>query len=138
MFERCLYFNANHLSRVVNKLMNDAYASIGLSAAHAYLLRLVLDNPGLLQKEIGSMLHLEKSTITRFINKMVDEGYLLRKPSIIDEIKYQHIYPTTKALKIKTELDDIGEAVYKQMAEAINPSEFVNIVDKIRKVTHKL
>ena len=138
MFERCLYFNANHLSRVVNKLMNDAYASIGLSAAHAYLLRLVLDNPGLLQKEIGSMLHLEKSTITRFINKMVDEGYLLRKPSIIDEIKYQHIYPTAQALNIKEELTAIGESVYKHMADAINPDEFVKIVDKIRTVTHKL
>ena len=138
MFERCLYFNANHLSRVVNKLMNDAYASVGLSAAHAYLLRLVLDNPGLLQKEIGSMLHLEKSTITRFLNKMVDEGYLLRKPSIIDEIKYQHIYPTAQALNIKEELTAIGESVYKHMADAINPDEFVKIVDKIRTVTHKL
>jgi len=138
MFERCLYFNANHLSRVVNKLMNDAYASIGLSAAHAYLLRLVLDNPGLLQKEIGSMLHLEKSTITRFINKMVDEGYLIRKPSIIDEIKYQHIYATAQALKIKNELDAIGKSVYKQMTDAISSDEFVNIVDKIRTVTQKL
>ncbi len=138
MFERCLYFNANHLSRVVNKTMNDAYACMDLSAAHAYLLRLVLKNPGLLQKEIGSILHLEKSTITRFINKMVDEGYLKRKPSIINEVKYQHIYPTNKARQIESELETIGDSVYKKMTDAIKAEDFVNIVDKIRKVTQKL
>lgn len=138
MFDRCLYFNANHLSRVVNKMMNEAYAPLGLSAAHAYLLRLVLENPGLLQKEIGSMLHLEKSTITRFIDKMVDAGYLTRKPSIIDEIKYQHIHPTGKAEKIRDELESIGDSMYKSMTHSIKAKEFSDIVSSMRNITTKL
>jgi len=138
MFDRCLYFNANHLSRVVNKMMNDAYAPLGLSAAHSYLLRLVLEHPGLLQKEIGSMLHLEKSTITRFIDKMVEEGYLKRKPSIIDEIKYQHIHPTGKANKIHAELKSIGEAMYKTMTKSVKADEFLEFVSTMRSIIQKL
>ena len=138
MFDRCLYFNANHLSRVVNKMMTDAYAPMGLSAAHAYLLRLVIENPGMLQKEIGAMLHLEKSTITRFIDKMVDEGYLERKPSIINDIKYQHIHPTGKARKIGDELESIGDSMFKTMTDSLQIDVFTEFVSSMRNITHKL
>ncbi len=138
MFDRCLYFNANHLSRVVNKMMNDAYAPLGLSAAHSYLLRLVLKQPGLLQKEIGSILHLEKSTVTRFIDKMVEEGYLQRKPSVIDEVKYRHIFATGKAKHIESELESIGSSVYHQMTKTIKIDKFSEFVTDMIKITHKL
>jgi len=138
MFDRCLYFNANHLSRVVNKKMNEAYSKLGLSPAHAYLLRLVLKQPGLLQKEIGSILHLEKSTITRFIDKMFEEGYLQRKASIVDEVKYHHIYATNKAKQIAEELESIGASVYQDMINTIQADEFFDFVKTMRTITNKL
>ncbi len=55
MFEQCLYFNLNALTRRINRMWNDAFASMELSPAHAYLLRLVLDEPGLSPKQIGDV-----------------------------------------------------------------------------------
>ncbi|MCF6193385.1 MAG: MarR family transcriptional regulator, partial [Kangiellaceae bacterium] len=75
MFDRCLYFNTNHLARTVGKIWQEAFEEVGLAPAHAYLLRLVLEQPGIAQSKISAELHLEKSTITRFIDKMVDQGY---------------------------------------------------------------
>ena len=68
MVERCLYFNINTLTRVVNRIWDDAFAELGLSPSHAYLLRLVLSQPGLTPKQINLELKLEKSTVTRFID----------------------------------------------------------------------
>lgn len=138
MFDRCLYFNTNHLSRVVTKLSNDAYKHLDLSASHAYLLRLVLQQPGLLQKEIGELLYLEKSTITRFINKMVNQGYLLRKPLIIEETKYQYIYATNKLEIIASELENIGTEFYERMVKIISVDELSRLVNNIKDVTNKL
>ena len=97
MFERCLYFNSNHLARTVEKIWKQAYAELGLAPSHAYMLRLVLERPGLAQRDIASELNLEKSTITRFIDKMETEGYVQRASANNKELA---IFPTNKAKKI--------------------------------------
>ena len=60
MFERCLYFNLNALTRRVNKIWGQAFQALGLSPSHAYLLRVVLATPGMTQQEIAAELGLEK------------------------------------------------------------------------------
>ncbi len=138
MFERCLYFNTNHLSRVVSRIWAGAYSELGLSPAHAYLLRLVLEQPGLVQKEIAAELNLEKSTITRFIDKMVDEGYLLRKASTAGNHKEQCIFPTPKARKIETRLNDIGNELYAKMRQQVSADDLVALVALERLASTKL
>ncbi len=138
MFDRCLYFNTNHLSRVVSKIWKEAYAELDLAPAHAYLLRLVLEKPGLAQKEIAAELHLEKSTITRFIDKMVEEGYLQRKVSNDENQKEQSIFPTRKADNIKKALNDIGDSLYARMQQKIQQDDLSALVNLERIATEKL
>lgn len=128
MFERCLYFNTNHLSRVVNKIWKDAYSELGLAPAHAYLLRLVLEKPGLAQKEIAAELNLEKSTITRFIDKMDAEGYLQRKAPSTNNLKEQCIFPTSKAKKIERRLNEIGNELYADMQKKLSIDDLTSLV----------
>ncbi len=128
MFDRCLYFNTNHLSRVVSKIWKDAYAELKLAPAHAYLLRLILEKPGLAQKEIAVELHLEKSTITRFIDKMVEEGYLQRHVINGENQKEQSIFPTPKAEEIKKRLNDIGDNLYATMQQKIQQDDLSTLV----------
>lgn len=126
------------MSRMVTKVWSEAFAPLGLSPSHAYLIRLVLEKPGLLQKEIGQELHLEKSTITRFIDKMVKQGYLKRRAEIVDDIKYQHIYATQKAHDIAEELEKIGDALYEKSQQLINLDELKDFVAGMRELTQKL
>jgi len=138
MFDRCLYFNTNHLSRVLNKIWKDAYSELDLAPAHAYLLRLVLERPGLVQKEIATELNLEKSTITRFIDKMVGEGYLLRKSSIADNQKEQCIFPTPKAKKAQERLSEIGNELYARMQQQVNAEDLRTLVNLERLASKQL
>lgn len=138
MFERCLYFNSNVLLRKIEKIWIDAYAELGLAPAHAYLLRLVLEKPGLAQRDIVVELSLDKSTITRFVDKMVLEGYLYRAASPTGNLKEQCIFPTDKALQIKEQLNAIGARLYKKMQNIFSAEELKAMVGWMRSASQKL
>jgi len=138
MFDRCLYFNTNHLARVVGKIWQKSFDEVGLAPAHAYLLRLVIKQPGLAQKQIASILYLEKSTVTRFIDKMVNEGYLVRKSATSGNLKEQLIFPTTKSNNIGDRLEQIGDCLYKKMTETIEVSELEKLVKGITELANEL
>lgn len=46
-YSQCLYFSSNALARKMEKLAIECWKPVGLSPSHAYLLMLVLDNPGI-------------------------------------------------------------------------------------------
>ncbi len=66
--ESCLFYNVNALSRQLLKLAEAAFAPLKLSPAHASLLLVLYDNPGIHPKKLGELLQLTPSTITRFID----------------------------------------------------------------------
>ncbi len=138
MFDRCLYFNTNHLARTIGKIWQDAFSELGLAPAHAYLLRLVIEQPGMVQKDIATELHLEKSTITRFVDKMVEQDYLIRKMADSGNNREQQIHPTSKAIKLGVKLQEIGNSLYQKMTESIGEKELKKLVKTIRNTTDKL
>jgi DNA-binding MarR family transcriptional regulator len=79
MFERCLYFNVNSLARKLNARWEQAFAPFNLPPSHGYLLRVVLENPGLTQQKIAEELRLNKSTVTRFISALEKKNYYFAK-----------------------------------------------------------
>lgn len=134
MFERCLYFNLNALVRKVDKVWEGAFASLGLSPAHAYLLRLVLSQPSLTQKAIAEELHLEKSTVTRFITALAKKGYVRRTRAG----REQHIAPTTAARRLEAQLNERGDALYAKMTKTLGATEMLELVRCIRETSDKL
>lgn len=134
MFERCLYFNVNALTRKVNRIWDRAFEDLGLSPAHAYLLRLVLSQPGISQKDIAGELRLEKSTVTRFIDALEDKGYLKRNKVNREQI----IHPTRAAVKIEKELNRRGDALYQQMLHDVGKTALVGLVGQLRETSRKL
>ncbi|HFD81208.1 MAG TPA: MarR family transcriptional regulator, partial [Gammaproteobacteria bacterium] len=93
MFERCLYFNLNALARRVNRLWESEFRKTGLSAPHAYVMRLVLSEPGISQKQLAEELHLDPSTVTRFVNALA-ERQLVRRDSNHADRRSSAVFPT--------------------------------------------
>ena len=134
MFERCLYFNLNALTRQVNKIWEQTFSDLGLSPAHAYLLRVVLANPGISQQQIATELKLEKSTITRFVEVLENKGYLQRYKSG----REQFVHPTDTAKKIHDQLERQGEKLYQQMTSKLGNKSLIKLVAELRETTGKL
>lgn len=132
MFERCLYFNVNSLARTINRIWEEAFAEFGLAPSHAYLLRMVLEQPGQTAKQLSEGLKLEKSTITRFLHSLEEKKLVSRKSGNSGDAREVGIYPTRKALDIATRLDQTGNNLYQKMTEIIGKNKLIDLVGEIR------
>ncbi len=134
MFERCLYFNINALARAVNQRWENAYQTVGLSPAHAYLLRLVLSTPGITQKQLAAELRLAPSTITRFIDALAKRGLLQRQASGGDAREWA-IQPSDAARSLHGELERIGQELYQSLRNTLGEPRCGGLVNDLRQ-TH--
>lgn len=134
MFERCLYFNVNALARRVNTIWDEAFAEFDLSPAHAYLLRLLLEKPGLTHTQITTELKLEKSTVTRFVSVLEGKQLLKRERQGREVL----VYPTTKAKKLQQQLSVKGDELYQKMIDSMGKSELTTLVSELRNTGNSL
>jgi DNA-binding MarR family transcriptional regulator len=96
----CLFFNTNTLSRYLLKLAEKEFKQLHLSPAHASLLLVLYDTPGISSKQLSQQLHLTPSTITRFVDVLEKKGLVLRKT----KGKSAFISPSEKGLALKAEV----------------------------------
>jgi len=136
MFERCLFFNSNSLVRKLNRIWDEAYKQVGLSAPHAYMLRMVEAEPHLTQKEIAEQLQLEKSTITRFTNVLVDKGLMVKATQ--DDGRKNSLIATAKGKRLAIKLNKIGDNLFKKMQKELGNQEFSDFVKQVKRVSHHL
>lgn len=138
MFDRCLYFNINHLAWVVNRRWDEAFKEFGLSSSHAYLLRVVLAKPGLTQKEIGDILLLDKSTITRFINALEKKKLIKRSTLGGADAREQRVIPSPAAMKIHEALEQSGQSLYEEMRKTLGRADLQQLVALAKAASNKL
>jgi len=130
MFEKCIYFNSNAFVRGLNRIWDEAYKPSGLSAPHAYLLRLVCSEPGITQKEAGRQLQLEKSTITRFVSALEEKNLLIRQAG--ENGREVCLKASAAGKRLGKQLDDIGAELYKKLRKQLGVSQFENIVQLMK------
>jgi len=137
MFERCLYFNLNTLTREVNRLWEDAFRKVGLSPSHAYLMRAVFNTPGITQKNLASELKLSPSTVTRFIDILAARGLLERRHTG-EDARESAIYPGKESKKIKAGLDNIARGLSKQVRTLMNEADVEELIVRLREAKSAL
>ena len=96
----CIFFSVEKLSRVLGKIAEEAFVKTGLSPSHAILLYVVNIRGGIQQKEIGELLHLTPSTITRLVEKLKRKGYLDKQ----SEGKNAYLQTTSEGLAQQDEI----------------------------------
>ena len=137
MFEKCIYFNTNALARQINKIWDDAFKPLGLSPAHAYVLRIVLGAPGISMKQIAEELELAPSTVTRFVDSLINKSFLKRVTDDEDK-RGSRIFPTQQAKKIHIKLENIGQELYAHMNDIIGKKTFTELVTDMRETRQQL
>jgi len=112
ILNHCLYFTANSLSRVITRMAEKEFRKTGLSPSHAFLMMLVMDDPGIGQKSLCEQLNLAPSTVTRFVDALVHRGYLTRQ----SEGKTVNIYPTETGSELRGEIDAAWKRLHERYA----------------------
>jgi len=137
MFERCLYFNLNALTRKINRVWESEFRQTGLSAPHAYVMRLVLSEPGMSQKQLAEELHLDPSTVTRFVDALAERRLVRRDTSHTDR-RSATVFPTTEGKRLKKKLEKIGEGLFQTMQTGLGDKRFRELVNALREARSAL
>lgn len=134
ILDDCLYFSSNKLCRIINKIAEEEFRITGMSTAYAFLLSVVNEREGISQKEIGEVLHIAPSTITRFIDKMELNGYLERKV----EGKNSYIYPTEKGKERQGDINKAWSNLHTRYEELLGHEEYVKLTETINNACSKM
>lgn len=133
-FNRCLYFSTNALARKVEKLAVESWKKVDLAPSHAYLLMMVLENPGSQPGCIADEMRLTPSTITRLIEKLEEKKLVIRTT----EGKVTNVYATPKGKELLPRMKACMGEFTKAYTEILGAEESIRMVQNINKLTDKL
>ncbi|WP_088072097.1 MarR family winged helix-turn-helix transcriptional regulator [Gottfriedia luciferensis] len=114
-FSNCLYFTANHLARLMNKMAEEEFAPLGISPTYAFLLMAVNEQPNITQTELSNILHIAPSTTTRFVEKLEVKKLVERK----SEGKLTLVNLTEKGILIQDEIKKCWKNLYGRYVEIL-------------------
>ena len=127
--------------RMINRIAEEAFEKIDICPTHAFLMMLLKEEKnGLSVNQISSSLAIAPSTVTRFVDKLVSKGYVVRekmgKNSFtkitekgLNEI--DEIYEAWRGITEKIE-ELVGDKTYLERTKK-SFKEFVEILGKDKK-----
>ena len=131
---KCLYFTANSLARKIDKLAQESWSKVDLSPSHAYLLMMVLEEPGIQPGFLADHLQLQPSTVTRLVEKLEEKKLLVRTT----EGKMTNVYPTPKSKELLPKLKECLNEFYTRYSAILGKDESAKLVQNMGKVADKL
>ena len=109
-------FHKNH-----KRYLNDELSKYGLNLIQALCILMIYEIDGLNQKDLSDGLYLSKGAITKAINKLENDGWVLREKSIEDK-RYYVLKLTEKGENFIPVLNEINQKWESQMGlNDLNP-----------------
>ncbi|MGG1946406.1 MarR family transcriptional regulator [Trinickia sp. NRRL B-1857] len=137
MFDQCLYFNTSALARRLEREWAEAFEPFGVTPPQGFMLRAVLDRPGLLQHELADVLSIARPTATRVLDGLEARGYIERHRAQGDGREVS-IVPTDAALALKQALNEASGEVTARLKAQLGGPAFADTVSSIRAVRSAL
>lgn len=115
-------------------MAEEEFRKTGLSPSHAFLMMLAMDDPGIGQKALCEQLNLAPSTVTRFVDALVQKGYLTRQTTG----KTANIYPTEQGIALRADIDAAWKSLHMRYADVLGLQAGDDLTALIDKAAEKL
>ena len=137
MFDHCLYFNTTALARLVERQWADAFNGFGLTPPQAFMLRMILARPGLLQRELAEALTISRPTATRLLDALEHKALVERRQAARDG-RESEVHPTPAGAKLEAELNAASGKVTKRLKQLLGNAAFEQTVAQLRQTRDSL
>jgi DNA-binding MarR family transcriptional regulator len=98
MANECIAFRVRLLSRVVTNLYNRALQPLGVKANQVTILVLLISSEKFSPGDVGQALHMEKSTVSRNIERMRAKGWIEKQRGDGDSSHFLMVTPEGRDL----------------------------------------
>ena len=133
MFDHCLYFNTTALARRLEREWADAFDPFGLTPPQAFMLRAILERPGMLQRELAQSMSISRPTATRSLDGLQEKG-LIERRGLERDGRELEIHPTSAANRIRTALNRASAGVTARLKERLGAESFRVVVSQVKGV----
>jgi len=133
MQKKCIGKYLSIARRAHSTLLDQKLKPYDISHAQIMLLMALYKKEGIYQQNLSQMYNLNKAAVGREIQKLSENGFIIKKPDPKDKRK-KLIYLTKKAKDFKTKLLNILDTVEQQLRENITGEEmetFIKVLEKI-------
>lgn len=137
MFDHCIYFNTAALARQLERVWAKAFRSFDLTPPQAFLLRAVLDRPGMLQSELADALKITRPTATRALDGLEVRRLIERRATKRDGRECE-IFATDDAVPLKDPLNAASGEVTKRLKAMLGEDVFTSFVGQAKDVASKV
>lgn len=137
MFDHCMYFNTTALARRLEKEWAIAFRPFDLSPPQAFMLRVVLAQPGMLQHQLADLLDIARPTATRALDGLAAKK-LIERRRVKRDGRELEIHPTAGAVELEQKLTDASGAVTKQLKTVLGEEGFTATVTSVKGVRSAL
>ncbi|AMO98098.1 bacterial regulatory s, gntR family protein [Collimonas arenae] len=133
MFDHCLYFNTTALARIVEREWLAAYQPFDLTPPQGFVLRAVLRQPGMLNRELAELLGISRPTASRLLDHLDVKKLIERRSSAADG-RESHIFPTEAALALDAPINAVSAEVAQRLRQQIGSSQFDDAIGAMREI----
>lgn len=125
----CLYFTSNTMSRLINKMTEDAFMPTGLAPSYAFLMMVVIEEKSIGIGQLAAALKLAPSTVTRFVEKLILKAYLEKEQSG----RNMTISVTPKGKELLPEIKASWKRLYDNYCEVLGEEFAVKLTANMAK-----
>jgi DNA-binding MarR family transcriptional regulator len=137
MFDQCLYFNTTALARTLEREWSKAFRPFGLTPSQAFMLRAIVERPGLLQSALADTLAISRPTATRTLDGLQKLG-LVERWSTERDGRESAIHPTEAALALMKRIGAASSDITRKMKRKLGSAHFDEAVSKVKRVRTRL
>ena len=128
--------NINVISRYAHTYRSDALAPLGLSACHYFYIFHVCNSPGISQDTLAKNLDINKSTVTRALATLEENGFIERRQSEVDR-RITLVYPTDKATDSLPFVRESAKSWNEFLLSCLDEKERETLGEMIEKIAKK-
>lgn len=96
LLENCILREVGMLTRSIQSISDVKFKAIKLQRGQFVFLTRICENPGFNQIDLSNLLKVDKSTTTKAVQKLIDEGYITKERDNTDKRMWR-LFPTNKA-----------------------------------------
>ncbi len=133
-FCNCMYFTANRLGHIANRIAEEEFLKTGLSPSYVFALMIINGREGIKQIELGKQPRLTPSTITRFVDKLENMGLARRKT----DGKVKNVFPTEKGRSLDSEILRCRENLHNRYIAVLGETEAGELISRIDRASTML
>lgn len=128
--------NLNVIGRCSAQYRDVYLAPLGLNSCRAPYVLFICRNPGIIQEDVAKALHVNRSSATRQLSALEEDGFITRTPCINDK-RTLIVDPTDKAQQAAEKIRRVNSALEEWLTKDMSEEEKIFFEKLLQKVVDR-